>query len=94
MRLALQVTFDDDTEAVTTTATTPDFIAWEAKFSRNWLTLVKDTTLTDKCFLAWSSLHGAEGSPSFDEWIKTVDFVSVVDSEEPVPLDQTQPTGD
>jgi hypothetical protein len=90
MKINLRVTFDDDREPVEVAATTRDVLAWEARFTRNWTTLLDDTTLTDKCFLAWSAL--APESP-FDEWVGDVDFVSIVDASEPSPLDPTPSTG-
>jgi len=90
MKISLRVTFDSDTEPVLVEATTRDVLAWEAKFSRNWTALLNDTTLTDKCFLAWSAL--APGV-SFDEWVGDVDFVVITDASEPSPLDPTPSTG-
>lgn len=90
MKINLRVTFDSDREPVSVEATTRDVLAWEGKFSRNWVTLLNDTTLTDKCFLAWSAL--APGVP-FDEWVDDVDFVVIMDASEPSPLDQTPSTG-
>lgn len=95
MRIALKVTYEDGKDAEVVTAGTADFIAWEARFSRNWIELTKDTTLTDKCFLAWSATFaGSKDAPAFEEWVRTVDFVAVSDGEEIVPLDLTPPTGE
>jgi hypothetical protein len=93
MKITLRVTYTDDREPASVTAGTRDVLAWEAKFSRNWTRLLEDTTLTDKCFLAWSALHGRDGTPTLDEWVDGVDFVAIVEAGDPVPLDPTASTG-
>jgi hypothetical protein len=90
MKINLRVTYDDGGDPVVVSATTRDVLAWEERFSRNWVRLLEDTTLTDKCFLAWSAL--APGIP-FDEWVGSVDFVVITEAEEPRPLAQTPSTG-
>jgi hypothetical protein len=90
MKINLRVSFDNDSEPVNIEATTRDILAWESRFTRNWTTLLDDTTLTDKCFLAWSAL--APGV-TFEEWVGDVDFVAIVDASDPSPLAPTPSTG-
>jgi hypothetical protein len=90
MKINLRVTFDDEQDPVAVEASTRDILAWEARFTRNWTTLLDDTTLTDKCFLAWSAL---DPGVSFEEWVGGVDFVAIVDASDPSPLAPTPSTG-
>lgn len=91
MRCTFKLFYDDeDREPVSFTIRTPDFLAWEEEFDRNYITLLEDTTLRDRCWFAHRAL--APDVP-YAEFVETIGSIVVMgEPEDPVPLESGPPT--
>lgn len=69
----------------------PDFVAFETKYDRSVARFATEIKFTDICWLAWHRLHRDKKAGEFDEWLDTIDGVTLEESEEIVPLDKTAP---
>lgn len=102
MREALEVTYISG-DVVQVTAYYPDYVKFEEVFDRNPIVVTFEAfRLTNQGFLAFAALVREGKVPqteanraTFDEWIKTVENVRIMDEVEVdhVPLESDQPTG-
>ncbi len=92
-KVALRVDYSDRS-GVDVEATTPDLIAFERKFDKSFAAFADDLRLEYIVWLAWQALTRTKViSVEFDPWTETVDGVTVKAVADPVPLENSQPTG-
>lgn len=94
MQITLALSFNDGT---TQTVSTNLFavVAWERKYKRKASDLAQGIGVEDLAFLAYESskAHGVVVPIVFDDYVKSLANIDVVDNEEPAPF-ETAPGDD
>jgi hypothetical protein len=88
MRMNMAVTYNDGTGA-DVLVSAPDLVAFEREFDRSVARFESEIKFTDICWLAWHKLSRDKKAGPFDEWLDTLDSVTIEDASEPAPLDKT-----
>ena len=91
MKLNLTVTHNDGAVAEVIVSA-PDFVAFERTFDRSVARFESEIKFTDICWLAWHKLNRAGNVGDFEQWLETIDGVSIGEPEDFVPLEKTVPT--
>ena len=93
MNIKMHVAYADGS-GVDVDTSMPDFIAFERKFDKPVQAFAQDVRIEYMCFLAWNNLRRKKKTElEFDDWVDTIDQITVGEEEEIVPLETSQLTG-
>jgi len=88
MQLRLSLTFTDGTQGEVTTNLFA-IVSWERKYNRKASDLINGIGIEDLAYLAYESskAHKIVVPVVFDDYIRSLQTIDVIDSEAPHPLD-------